>query len=244
MYLAAMLLFIKKKLNLACRQISMNLPFGANAGEGKLNINKIELRKRNFGKINAKLKVKDDNLLIKGSHFSEIFSNAGMFFNGRIKLDDFPAWEGDFSVPEFKVKNVNNTRFMFPGLGFGFVGKTTMEGHLKGDFDKCKGFGVVSVKGGDLSFDSWQLHDVTTTCTFTDLFKAKSAARQKLHCGQVKNNSIKFSNMDIEFQSHGMKKLQIERLSAEWFGGRLTSLTPFRLENKNSIPGKVNFLSF
>ena len=235
--------FYKNNLNLVCRQISMGLPFGADAAEGKLDINKVELRKRNLGKINAKLKIKDDNLLIKASHFSEFFSNAGMFFSGRMKLAGFPAWEGDFTVPEFKVKNAENARIMFPGLGLEFVGKTTMEGHLEGDLEKCKGSGVVSVKGGNLSFNSWKLSDVTTTCTFTDLFNAKSAARQKLHCRQVENDSIKFSNMKLEFQSHGMKKLHVERLSAEWFGGRLTSLTPFSIENNNSIPGKVNFLS-
>jgi len=235
--------FQKNDLDLVCKQISMRLPFGDAAAEGKMAINKIELRKRNLGKISAELKVKDNNLLIKASHFSEIFSNAGMFFSGRMKLDAFPAWEGDFTVPEFKVKNAANARIMFPGLGLGFVGKIAMEGHLEGDFDKCKGSGLVSVKGGNLSFDSWKLNDVTTTCTFTDLFNAKSAARQKLHCRQMENDSIKLSNMKLEFQSHGMKKLQIERLSAEWFGGRLTSLTPFSLENNNSIPGKVNFLS-
>jgi len=235
--------FYKNNLNLVCKQISMDFPFGADAAEGRLDINKVELRKRNFGKVNVKLKVKDDNLLVKASHFSEIFSNAGMFFSGRMKLNAFPAWEGDFTVPEFKVKNADNARIMFPGLGLGFVGKTAMEGHLVGDFDKCKGSGVVSIKGGNLSFDSWKLNDVTTTCTFTDLFNAKSAARQKLYCRQMENDSIKFSNVKLEFQSHGMKKLQVERLGTEWFGGRLTSLTPFRLENNNSIPGRVNFLS-
>ncbi|MCK4981578.1 MAG: YdbH domain-containing protein, partial [Victivallaceae bacterium] len=233
----------QKNKNLVCRQISVRLPFGDAAAEGEIAINKIELRKRNLGKVSAKLQIKDDNLLIKGSHFSEFFSNAGMFFSGRMKLDAFPAWEGDFSVPEFKVKNAGNARIMFPVPGLDFVGKVTMEGHLEGDLEKCKGSGVVSVKGGNLSFNSWKLSDVTTTCTFTDLFNAKSAARQKLHCGQVENDSIKFSNMKLEFQSHGMKKLQVERLSVEWFGGRLTSLTPFSIENNNSIPGKVNFLS-
>ena len=235
--------FYKNNLNLVCRLISMDLPFGVDAAEGKLAIGKVELRKRNFGKINAKLKVKDDNLLIKASHFSKIFSSAGMFFSGRMKLDAFPAWEGDFSVPEFKVKNADNTRVMLPGLGIDFVGKIAMEGHLKGNLDECKGTGVVSVKAGNLSFNSWKLGDLTTTCTFTDLFNGKSAARQKLYCGRMENESIKLSNMKLEFQSHGMKKLQVERLSAGWFGGHLTSLAPFSIEKNNSVPGKVNFLS-
>jgi hypothetical protein len=59
----------------------------------------------------------------------------------------------------------------------------------------------------------------------------------------MKNDSIKLSNMQLEFQTQGWKKLQIERLSANWFGGRLTSLTPFALVNDNSVPVKVNFLS-
>ena len=53
------------------------------------------------------------------------------------QLAAFPAWEGDFSIPEFKVKNAANVRLMFPGMGLEFVGKTAMEGHLEGDFDKC-----------------------------------------------------------------------------------------------------------
>jgi hypothetical protein len=100
--------FYKNNLNLVCRQISMGLPFGADAAEGKLDINKVELRKRNIGKINAKLKIKDDNLLINASHFSEIFSNAGMFFSGKMKLADFPA-----SHCSIKPDAANS---FFPGL--------------------------------------------------------------------------------------------------------------------------------
>ena len=235
--------FQKKDLNLVCKQISMRLPFGNAAAEGKMAINKIELRKQNLGKLSAELKIEDDNLLIKASHFSEIFSNASMFFSGKMKLSDFPAWKGDFKVPAFEVKNASGVAVLFPGMGVKFLGEAAVEGHLEGSFDKCKGSGLVSVKGATLSFDSWKLSDLSTSCTFTDLFKAQSAPRQKLRCRQAQNDSLKFSNMQIEFQSDGMKKLQVERLSADWFGGRLTSLTPFALVNNNSVPAKVNFLS-
>ncbi len=235
--------FQKNNLNLVCRQISMRLPFGAAAEEGEIAINKIELRKKNLGRASAAVKIEDDNLLVKASHFSEIFSNASMFFRGKMKLSDFPAWKGDFKIPEFKVKNIEGTSILFPGTDIKFLGGIAMEGHLEGDFDNCGGSGVVSVQDGTLNFDSWKLSNLTSTCTFTDLFKAQSAPRQKLHCRVIRNDSIKLANMQLEFQSQGMKKLQIERLSADWFGGRLTSLTPFALVNNNSVPTKVNFLS-
>ena len=235
--------FQKNNLDLICRNISMRLPFGADAAEGEVSVKKIELRKQNLGKVNAKLKIEDDNLLVKASHFSEIFSNASMFFSGKMKLSDFPAWEGDFKIPEFKVMKAANVSILFPEMGVEYLGKTALEGHLDGNFDKCKGTGIITVKGGTLSFASWKLSDVSTTCTFTDLFNAESAPRQKLFCRQAKNDSLKLSNMQLEFQSNGVKKLQVERLSADWFGGKLTSLTPFAIENNNSVPAKVNFLS-
>ncbi len=235
--------FKKSNLNLVCRQISMHLPFGAGAGEGKAAVKRIELRGKNLGKADAALKIENDNLLIKASHFSEVFSNASMFFRGKMKLEDFPAWEGDFKIPEFKVKNADNVGVIFPDAKVKFLGKIALEGHLEGDFDSCKGSGTVSVNDGTLNFDSWKLSNLTTTCVFTDLFKAQSAPRQKLSCRIIKNDSIKLSNMQLEFQSQGVKKLQIERLASNWFGGRLTSLTPFALINNNSVPEKVNFLS-
>ena len=235
--------FKKSNLNLVCRQISMRLPFGNDAGEGKVAINRIELRRKNLGKADAVLKIEDDNLLIKANHFSEIFSNASMFFRGKMKLADFPAWKGDFKIPEFKVKNAGNTGILFPESKVKFLGKIAMEGHLEGNFDSCDGSGTVSVNDGTLIFDSWKLSNLTTTCVFTDLFKVQSASHQKLSCRTMKNDSIKLSNMQLEFQTQGWKKLQIERLSANWFGGRLTSLTPFALVNDNSVPEKVNFLS-
>jgi len=235
--------FKKSNLNLVCRDISMRLPFGADAGEGKAAVNRIELRGKNLGKADAVLKIEDDNLLIKANHFSEIFSNASMFFRGKMKLADFPAWKGDFKIPEFKVKNAENAGILFPDAGMKFFGKIAMEGHLEGDFDSCGGSGTISINDGTLNFDSWKLCNLTTTCVFTDLFKAQSAPRQKLSCRIIKNASFKLSNMQLEFQTQGMKKLQVERLSANWFGGRLTSLTPFALVNDNSVPAKVNFLS-
>jgi Dicarboxylate transport len=235
--------FQKNNLDLICRQISVNLPFGDAAAEGEMAINRIELRKQNLGKLSAKLKIEDDDLIIKASHFSEIFSNANMFFSGKMKLSDFPAWKGDFKVPEFKAKNISGASVFFPRNGVEFLGKVALEGHLEGGLSKCKGSGIISIKDGDLNFDSWKLSGLTTTCTFTDLFNVKSIPRQKLRCRQLRNDSLKFTNMHLEFQSHGMKKLQIERLSADWFGGNLTSLTPFAIENYNSIPEKVNFLS-
>ena len=235
--------FQKNNLNLACEDISMRLPFGDGAGEGEIAVNKIVLRKKNLGKVNAKLKIEDDNLLVKASHFSELFSNASMFFDGRMKLSEFPAWKGDFKVPEFKVKSSEGVSALFPEMGVEYLGKTAMEGHLEGTFDNCKGSGVISLKDGTLNFDSWKLSKITTTCTFTDLFKLQSAPRQKLRCRTARNNSVKFSNMQLEFQSQGVKKLHVERFSADWFGGSLTSLTPFALVNNNSVPAKVNFLS-
>ena len=235
--------FQKKNLNLLCKQISMRLPFGVDAAEGEIDINKIELRKQNLGKLSAKLKIEDDKLIVNANHFSEIFSNASMFFSGKMKFSEFPAWEGDFKIPEFKVKKSSNVSILFPEMGVKFQGKTALEGHLDGDFDKCKGSGIISVKEGILSFNSWKLNNVTAICSFTDLFNAKSAPRQKLTCKWAKNASLKFTNMQLEFQSYGAKKLQVERMSADWFGGRLTSLTPFAIENNNSVPEKVNFLS-
>jgi len=235
--------FQKNNLNLVCKEISMRLPFGNDAAEGEIAIRKIELRKQNLGKLSAKLKIEDNNLLVKASHFSQIFSDASMFFSGKMNLSDFPSWEGDFKVPEFKVKNARGASVFFSGAGLKFLGKTTIEGHLNGDFNTCKGSGIISVKGGTLNFDSWKLNDVSTTCTFTDIFNAQSAPRQKLRCRQLRNDSLKFSNMQLEFQSYGLKKIQVERLSADWFGGSLTSLTPFTLENSNSVPEKINFLS-
>lgn len=235
--------FKKGNLDLVCRQISMRLPFGAAAEEGKMTINRIELRKENLGKADAVLKVEDDDLLINANHFSEVFSNAGMFFRGKMKLTDFPDWKGDFKIPEFKVKNAGNAGILFPGSKTRFLGKIAMEGHLEGDFDSCGGSGTVSINDGTLDFNSWRLTGLATTCVFTDLFKMHSAPRQKLFCRGIKNDSIKFANMQLEFQAQGRKKLQVERLSANWFGGSLTSLTPFSLVNDNSVPEKVNFLS-
>ena len=235
--------FKKSNLNLVCRQISMRLPFGSAAEEGRVAVNKIELRGKNLGKADAALKIEDENLLIKANHFSEIFSNASMFFRGKMKLADFPAWKGDFKIPEFKVKNADNVGILFPDSKVKFLGKIAMEGHLEGDFDSCGGSGTVSVNDGTFTLDSWKLSNLATTCVFTDLFKARTAPRQKLSCRVIKSDSIKLSNMQLEFQSQGLKKLQVERLSANWFGGRLTSLTPFALVDNNSVPSKVNFLS-
>ncbi len=235
--------FSKNNSDLQGGRISLRLPFGAGAAEGKLTIDKVKLRNQNMGRIDAKLKIKDDDLLIKASHFSNFFPDASAFFSGRVKLSASPVWEGDFTVPEFEVKNLRSTSLVFPGLGLGFTGRVAMEGSLQGDLNSCKSSGAISVKGGTLYFDSWKLKGVTTTCTFTDLFNAESAAHQKLYCKEAKNDSLKFSNMQLEFQLRGLKKLHVEGLSTGWFGGRLTNLRPFVLTNNISIPGKVNFLA-
>ena len=146
-----------------------------------------------------------------------------------MKLSDFPAWKGDFKVPEFKVKSTEGVSVLFPKARVEYLGKTAIEGHLEGNFDNCKGTAAISLKDGTLGFESWKLSKVTSTCSFTDLFNLQSAPRQKLRCRTARNNSVKFTNMQLEFQTQGVKKLHVERFSADWFGGRLTSLTPFAL---------------
>ncbi|MFA7184472.1 MAG: YdbH domain-containing protein, partial [Victivallales bacterium] len=235
--------FYKNDMKLACKDISLRLPFGADAGEGKLTMDKVELRKRRLGKVNAKLKLEDRNLLLQASHFSEIFSDASVFFRGRMKLADFPEWEGDFSIPEFQVKNVQNIKFMFPGLDVSFIGKTALEGHLRGNLDECRGSGLISINKGILNFGDWELSRVSADCRFSDLFNLQSMPGQKLYCRQVNNGLTEFSNARLEFQMRGKREMLVDRFAAEWFGGRLTGLGPFVIKNNNSSPEKVNFLA-
>lgn len=235
--------FYKNDLKLACKDISLRLPFGADAADGKLNIKKVELRKRQLGKINAKLKFEDESLTIQASHFSEIFSDAGMFFSGRMKLADFPEWEGDFSIPEFQVKDARNMRFMFPDLGVSFIGRAALEGHLQGNLDDCRGSGSLSVSKGILNFAGWELNGVSAECKFSDLFNLESMPGQKLSCRRLNNGSLEFSNMQLEFQMRGKQEMLIDRFAAEWFGGRLAGLGPFVIKNNNSEPEKVNLLA-
>ncbi|MDD5598955.1 MAG: YdbH domain-containing protein, partial [Victivallaceae bacterium] len=235
--------FYKNDIKLACKDISLRLPFGADARDGKLTVNKVELRKRRLGKVNAKLKFEDENLLLQANHFSEIFSDASMFFSGRMKLPDFPEWEGDFSIPEFQVKNIRNIQFMFPGLEASFIGKVALEGHLRGNLDKCGGSGSISINKGILNFGGWELSGVNADCQFSDLFSLETMPGQKLYCRQINNGSTEFSNARLEFRMRGKRELLVDRFAAEWFGGRLTDLGPFVIKNNNSEPEKVNFLA-
>jgi hypothetical protein len=236
--------FYKNDLALACTGISMFLPFGIGASEGTMEVKQVKLNKRKLGKVDAKIQYKDDDILIKANHFSKIFSNASLFFRGRLKLDSFPDWSGDFSMPEFKIKNPLGPGEVFPALkNIGLTGNTALEGHLEGDLDNCKASGVVSLNGGTLYFADWELSGVKSKCAFADLFKLKSSTRQKLYCKQLKNNSIELFDMHLEFEPHGIDELQIDRLSAKWFGGRLNSLNSFMLHDNNSVPEKVNFLA-
>ena len=238
--------FYKNNLKLACTGVSMFLPFGAEASEGSMEVRQVKLNKRKLGRVDAKLQynTEKDEIAIRASHFSKIFPNASLFFRGRLKLDSFPDWEGDFTMPEFMVKNPLSAGEMLPALkNIGLVGKTSLEGSLKGDLKNCSASGTVSLNGGSLYFDAWELSGVKGKCTFTDLLNFKSSARQKLHCRQLKNDSIELYDMFLEFEPHGLTKLQIDRLTAKWFGGTLTSLSSFVLQNNNSIPEKVNFLA-
>jgi hypothetical protein len=238
--------FYKNNLKLACTGVSMFLPFGVDAQEGAMEIKQVRLNKRKLGNIDAKLlyRSREKEIAVRASHFSEIFPNAGLFFRGRLKLDSFPDWEGDFSVPEFQVKNPLSAGEMFPALkNIGLVGRTSLEGSLKGNLKDCGSSGTVSLNGGTLYFDDWELSGVKGKCVFTDLLGLKSSARQKLYCRQLKNDSIELYDMFLEFEPHGPEKLQIDRLTAKWFGGTLTSLGSFTLQNNNSIPEKVNFLA-
>jgi hypothetical protein len=235
--------FYKNDLKLACRNISMHLPFGADAEDGKLTVNEVKLRKLRLGKVDAKLKLDGESLLIQARHFSEVFSDAGIFFNGKTKLSDFPEWEGDFSTPEFQVKNARNTQLMFPGLGISFIGKAAVEGHLRGNLDECDGTGSVSVDKGILSLGGWELNGVTAECKFSDLFELKSMPGQKLSCRRASNGSTEFSNMHLVFRTQGGQEMQVERFAAQWFGGSLTALSPFLIKNNNSEPEKVSFLA-
>ena len=238
--------FYKNSLKLACTGVSMFLPFGAGASEGSMEVKQVKLNKRKLGKIDAKLQHRagKDEIAIRASHFSKIFPNASLFFRGRLKLDSFPEWEGDFTMPEFVVENPLSAGEIFPALkNIGLTGKTSFEGSLKGNLKDCKASGTVSLNGGSLYFDAWELSGVKGKCTFSDLLKFKSNARQKLYCRQLKNDSIELYDMFLEFEPHGLTKLQIDRLTAKWFGGTLTSLNSFTLQDNNSVPEKVNFLA-
>ena len=235
--------FHKYNSDLSCEKISLNLPFGSDAAEGEMTIGKVNLRDQNLGKVDVKLNIKDDDLLLKGSHFSDIFPNGNLFFSGRVKLSPSLEWNGDFSVPEFRIKNALAASLLFPGMKIGFVGTTTAEGRLKGDIDTCESSAVISIKDGDLYLGAWELSGLTTTCKLTDFLKAESAAQQKLSCRQIKNSSFKISNAQLEFELRNIKKLKVERMSAVWFGGRLTSLKPFVITDNILEPGKIDFLA-
>ncbi|MDD5697593.1 MAG: YdbH domain-containing protein [Victivallaceae bacterium] len=235
--------FRKNSLKLVCAPIRMKLPFGTEAAEGALTVDKVKLHRQNLGKVEAKLKVRNEELLIRASHFSDIFPNASVFFRGKAKLSALPDWEGDFIIPEFKAKNALCANVMFPGLGAGFVGKAAVEGHLQGDLNTCNSSGSISLTDGTLYLDCWELNGLTANCTFTDLFGGGSLPHQKLYCRRVKNASLELANLQLEFQSRGFKKIQVEHLSANWFGGRLTSLGPFILTDNVSVPETVNFLA-
>ena len=238
--------FYKNNLKLACTGISMFLPFGVGASEGTMEVKQVKLDKRKLGQIDAKLQYKSESeeIAVRASHFSKVFPNASLFFRGRLKLDSFPDWEGDFTVPEFKLQNPLSAGEMFPVLkNIGLSGKTSLEGSLKGNLKDCSASGTVSLNGGSLYFDAWELSGVKGKCTFTDLLKLKSNARQKLYCRQLRNDSIELYDMFLEFEPHGLEELQIDRLVVKWFGGTLTSLSSFILKNNNSVPEKVNFLA-
>ncbi|MDD5727164.1 MAG: YdbH domain-containing protein [Victivallales bacterium] len=236
--------FCKNGLALSCAGISIFLPFGTGAAEGRMEAKQLKLNNRELGKVDAKLQYHDGNILIRASHFSQILDNASLFFSGKLKLASFPGWEGDFTVPEFKVKNPLSVSELFPALkNIGVAGKTALEGHLEGDLQNCRASGSVAINNGTLYFADWELSGASGKCAFSDLFGLESNTRQKLYCRQLKNDSIELADVQMEFEPHGLDKLLVDRLAAKWFGGSLTSLNSFTLEKACSVPDKINFLA-
>jgi hypothetical protein len=154
-------------------------------------------------------------------HTSKLFPGLRVLINGRA---DVSGARISAEIPPYEpADEIDLGRFHPAGAGMRVSGSLKASGEMTKDGTGTRGSGHLKFSKGRLNDETRNLllEGIDMDVQIKDLFKMKTAPRQRLHIGHLAFGNLKADHMDVDFQIEGRQTLFIEKANVNWSNGKI-----------------------